>query len=178
MSRYLPRYQHFSGMLQVQKDNNNKKLLPYRHKYKAKFHLLFIWAVASTASWGKEDAYQDGWKGEWWRSWTMTSSFVCSKWPNALALFTWICLTFAVNVVPLILLYGKMKINKKTFTEMTIEHGCTNHRADQGAFWGMMEWSRSSLMSELERVLSLPFMGKKKAIIVIILSHSVLHFNH
>lgn len=33
-------------------------------------------------------------------------------------------------------------------------------------------------MSELERVLSLPFMEEKKAIIVIILLHSVLHFNH
>lgn len=46
---------------------------------------------------------------------------------------------------------------------MTIEHCCTNHKADQGAFWCMMQWSRSSLKLELRCVLSSPFTGEKKS---------------
>lgn len=176
MSRYLPRYQHFSQTHQVQKDNN-KKLQPYRGRYKAKFHPCVMLSSCQYKQQGGGRSLARLLERQKMKV-SETFSFVHSKATKCFGIRLTsedLCSAF----LPLCL-YGKMKINKKTSTEMTIECWCTNHRADQGAFWCTMEWSRSSLMSELRCVLSLLFTEEKKALMVITLffPSSVLCFNH
>lgn len=182
MSRYLPRYQHFSPEhIRYKRTTTTENCSLTGVGTRPNSTSCYTEQLPAQTAGGKEKpgkaagkASDEGlgqtplalpMQNDWmlWHCFTpthLTSEDLCSK-----------CFLSDSSI-------WKMKINKKTFIEMTIERWCTNHGADQGAFWCMTEWSRRSLMSELRYVLSLPFTGEKRALIIIIFLHSSLCFNH